>query len=97
MRLLLLILCFPLYASGQNTITLPEILNYSKQTYNAGTQNWGIHQDSRGLLYVANNEGMLRYDGAFWSIYPLPNRTNVRSVYVANDQQIFVGGQDELG
>ncbi len=97
MRLLLLILCFPLYALGQNTITLPEILNYSKQTYNAGTQNWGIHQDSRGLLYVANNEGMLRYDGAFWSIYPLPNRTNVRSVYVANDQQIFVGGQDELG
>jgi hypothetical protein len=30
---------------GQNTIGLPEINNYTKNQYLAGTQNWGIQQD----------------------------------------------------
>ncbi|RYY89027.1 MAG: hypothetical protein EOO15_07320, partial [Chitinophagaceae bacterium] len=57
---------------GQNTIGLPEIRNYGKQAYRAGTQSWQIRQDSLGLLYFANNDGLLTYDGAWWHTYPLP-------------------------
>lgn len=87
--------CFPVF--GQNTLGLPEIINYSKQTYNAGTQNWDIKQDKNRILYLGNNEGLLSFDGTFWKLYPLPNRTIIRAIEIAKDQKIYVGGQNELG
>lgn len=50
---------------SQNTLALPEITNYSKQVYGAGTQNWNIGQDKRGIIYIANNEGLLSFDGHY--------------------------------
>jgi hypothetical protein len=50
---------------AQNTIGLPEIINYTKQAYNAGTQNWDIRQGRNGVLYFGNNEGLLSFDGHF--------------------------------
>jgi ligand-binding sensor domain-containing protein/DNA-binding CsgD family transcriptional regulator len=82
---------------AQNTIGLPDIVNYPKKIYAAGLQNWDIQQDSNGIIYIANNEGLLCYDGQFWNLYPLPNRTIARSLSISNDQRIYVGGQDELG
>lgn len=94
--LLICLLTGAFYGVGQNAIGLPEILNYSKQSYGAGTQNWDICQDKDGFIYVANNEGLLSFDGISWRNHPLPNRTIVRSVAVQEDR-IYVGGQDELG
>lgn len=86
-----------LSASGQNTIGLPEIVNYSKQVYNAGTQNWDIRQDENGVIYFGNNEGLLSFDGTFWKLHHLPNRTVVRSIEIGSDHKIYVGGQNEIG
>jgi ligand-binding sensor domain-containing protein len=94
---LLFFLLFPVFANCQNTIGLPDIINYSKLSYNAGLQNWDIKQDRNGIVYFANNEGLLSFDGKNWKIYPLPNKTIVRSVEIGNDNKIYVGGQDELG
>jgi hypothetical protein len=82
---------------SQNTIGLPEVINYFKGTYNAGLQNWDIRQDKNGIIYIANNEGLLSFDGRHWNLYPLPNKTIVRSVEIGADNRIYVGGQDELG
>ncbi|MFC0181703.1 regulatory protein, luxR family [Pseudarcicella hirudinis] len=84
-----------LYA--QNTIGLPEITNFSKKNYVAGTQNWGILQDKNGIMYFANNEGLLTFDGVFWKTYPLPNKSKVRSMAFGNDHKIYVGAEDEFG
>lgn len=97
MKKLLLFICFPFSAFCQNTIGFPDIINYSKQTYNAGLQNWDMKQDKNGIIYAANNEGLLSFDGKYWSSYPLPNKTIVRSVEIGADNRIYVGGQDELG
>ncbi len=97
MRTLFLIFCLPVYALGQNTIGLPDVINYTKQSYNAGLQNWDFQQDKNGVIYIANNEGLLTFDGRYWNLYPLPNKTNVRSVQVGTDNRIYVGGQDEIG
>ncbi|MGZ8536437.1 MAG: two-component regulator propeller domain-containing protein, partial [Flavitalea sp.] len=97
MKRFLLLLLFPLSLFGQNTIGFPEVLNYSRQEYLGGLQNWDIKQDKNGLIYVANNEGLLSFDGKYWNLYPLPNKTIVRSVEIGSDQKIYVGGQDELG
>ncbi|GAB4092586.1 ligand-binding sensor domain-containing protein [Flaviaesturariibacter terrae] len=82
---------------SQNTIGLPEIRNFGKQSYRAGTQSWQIRQDSRGILYFANNDGLLSFDGTYWHTYPLPNKTIVRSIEMGANGRIYVGGQDELG
>lgn len=97
MKKRLLILFLPLGLFGQNTIGLPDVINYSRQSYNAGLQNWDFKQDKSGIVYAANNEGLLSFDGENWQIHPLPNQTIVRSVEIGFDNRIYVGGQDELG
>ncbi len=97
MKKLLFLLCFPLNIFCQNTIGLPDVVNYTKQSYSAGLQNWDIKQDKNGIIYVANNEGLLSFDGKKWKLYELPNKTIVGSVEIGNDGKIYVGGQDELG
>lgn len=94
---LLLALSLFMGLRAQNTIGLPDIVNYSKKTYSAGLQNWDILQDQDGIIYVANNEGLLCFDGQFWKLLPLPNRTIARSLAISGDQRIYIGGQDEFG
>lgn len=82
--------------SGQNSLGLPEIKNFSKQDYLAGTQNWDIEQDEQGIIYFANNEGLLSFDGSYWRLYPTPNKTVVRSIQIEGNR-IYVGAQNEIG
>ena len=94
---LLICLLLPAITFCQNTIGLPDIINYNKTAYKAGLQNWDIKQDNNGIIYIANNEGLLSFDGKYWTLYPLPNKTIVRSVEIGNDNKIYTGGQDEIG
>jgi len=82
---------------AQGTISKPQIFNYSSSIYKGGLQNWCVAQDSKGVMYFGNNEGLLSFDGRNWRIYPLPNATVVRSVAIDKNDRIYVGGQDELG
>ncbi|MCD8540821.1 MAG: transcriptional regulator [Leadbetterella sp.] len=83
--------------AAQNSLGLPHIINYNNSTYKGGRQNWSIAQDKDGILYFGNNEGLLTFDGRYWQLYPLPNATVVRSVCIAANGTIYVGGQDEIG
>ncbi|RYU90544.1 transcriptional regulator [Mucilaginibacter terrigena] len=84
-------------ALSQAYIGQRKTVNYEKRQYNAGTQNWKIRQDAQGRMYFANNEGVLVFDGAYWQLYPLPNKTIVRSLEFGADKRLYVGGQDEIG
>jgi DNA-binding CsgD family transcriptional regulator len=84
------------FAQGIN-IGVPPILNYVKERYEAGTHNWDITQDKRGVIYFSNNEGLLEFDGNEWHTYQLENQTICRSVAIDNSGNIFVGGQGEFG
>ncbi|MEO1262708.1 MAG: triple tyrosine motif-containing protein [Bacteroidota bacterium] len=92
-------LCYSVNAgiAQSNNIGSPPIKNFSKKTYRAGTQNWKITQGQNGVVYVANNEGLLKFDGNHWRRYPLPNGTILRSFAIANDCRIYAGGQGEIG
>lgn len=76
---------------------LPLIENYGPEEYNAGIQNWSIIQQSSGLLYVANNMGLLEFDGHSWKNYPVPNRTKIRSLFIDQSDNIFIGSQGDFG
>lgn len=74
-----------------------EITTYSRTRYGAGIQNWAFSQDSSGRIYVANNEGLLVYDGTNWQLFPVPNKTIVRSIAMGSDGRLYAGAQDEFG
>lgn len=94
--LLALITC-PFCLLSQNTIGIPTIINYSRQAYGAGNQNWSIVQDTSGIMYFGNSHGLLSFDGTSWRTYPLPNKTIVRSLAMGKDNRIYAGGQEEIG
>jgi len=82
---------------AQNTIAIPDIVSYTKEDYNAGSQNWKIVQDDLGIIYVANDEGLLTFDGNHWKKYVLPNESIVRSLALGPGGRIYVGAQGEIG
>ena len=75
---------------------VPFFQNYSLSEYHAGNQNWGISRADNGMLYVANNNGLLQYDGIAWDFVELPNKTTIRSVLAYKDL-IFTGSYEEFG
>lgn len=96
--LLLLLIGLSAKTIAQSTaLGIPQVVSFAKETYNAGTQNWGIIQDDSGMMIFGNNKGVLFFDGTHWELLPMPNRTVVRSVAKGLDGRIFVGGQDEFG
>nr|WP_121271342.1 two-component regulator propeller domain-containing protein [Pedobacter schmidteae] len=98
MKYFLLILnIFFLSIRAPAQIGIPEINNYSSLTYKGGSQNWDIGQDKNGTMYFANNDGLLSYNGRYWDLYQLPNKTIIRSLLLDKDGRIYVGAQDELG
>lgn len=78
-------------------IGLPFSKNYTKQKYKAGTQNWDIIQDSKGLMYFANNDGILEYDGSGWQTIKVSNQSIVRALALGNDGKIYAGASHEIG
>jgi DNA-binding CsgD family transcriptional regulator len=70
--------------------------NYSPEIYGAENQNWSASQDSKKNIYVANNSGLLEYNGAKWQLYPSPNNSVIRSVSVIQDK-IYTGCHMEFG
>ncbi|MGB1241175.1 MAG: hypothetical protein ACPG49_01550 [Chitinophagales bacterium] len=53
-----------------NNLGMPFIQNYDKKTYKAGTQTGEIQQDKRGVLYFANNDGLLTFNSQVWHFIP---------------------------
>ncbi|MFV0566306.1 MAG: transcriptional regulator, partial [Flavobacteriaceae bacterium] len=74
----------------------PYFHNFLLSDYNAGNQNWGISRAEDGRLYVANNDGLLEYDGLVWNLYELPNKTTLRSV-LTYDNKVYTGSYEEFG
>ncbi|HWR99052.1 MAG TPA: two-component regulator propeller domain-containing protein, partial [Prolixibacteraceae bacterium] len=96
--LLLLAVFIPQIAFAEiKKIGTPFIRNFPKREYRAGTQNWDIAQDKRGFIYMANNEGLLVYDGNQWQIHKMPNSSIVRALFVDKSGVIYVGAYNELG
>jgi signal transduction histidine kinase/DNA-binding response OmpR family regulator/ligand-binding sensor domain-containing protein len=70
--------------------------NYTRQEYGGHNQNWAVLQDKRGIIYVANQEWIMEYDGVSWRKISVPNLT-VRSMAIDEVGTIYVGGKDEIG
>ncbi|MCM4159880.1 histidine kinase [Antarcticibacterium flavum] len=75
---------------------IPPIQNFSSVQYGAASQNWDIAIDSLGIIYAANNEGLLSYDGMQWKLSTLESGSIIRSVYPQKDR-VYTGSYQEFG
>lgn len=72
-----------------------KIINYERSLYKGGFQNWKIDQSDRGLIYIANSNGLLEFDGVNWHLYNVRNK--VMRAVKAIGNRIYVGGSSEFG
>ena len=75
---------------------LPPVILYDSKEYGAENQNWSISQADNKYIYIANNKGLLEFNGARWQLYPSPNQSIIRSVNVVNDR-IYTGCYMDFG
>jgi ligand-binding sensor domain-containing protein len=76
---------------------IPLINRYSVSDYHAGIENWDAIEDNNGLLYFANSEGILEYDGVHWQLIRTPGGNATRSFSKDAAGTIFVGGDYDFG
>ena len=75
---------------------VPPIDIFTSEDYGGGNQNWSISQAVNKNIYVANNKGLLEYNGANWQLYPTPNETIMRSV-MCIENKVFTGFFRDFG
>jgi hypothetical protein len=97
--LLLVLLLSQVYSQTNSTTHLgvPIRTHFSPEDYQGGIQSWDFDQSDSGLLYVANNTGLLEFDGNKWTKFNIPSATKIRTVKVDSKGKIFVGGQNQIG
>ncbi len=76
---------------------LPRITNYYADDYKAEAGNWSIVQDDQGLLYVANDGGLLTFDGAAWRLFSDPVAGLSRTLTKDRQGRIWGGNIGDLG
>lgn len=91
-----IIIIFLSFSFGTFSQELPPIQNYGPIDYGSGNQNWSVSQSDDKHIYVANNNGLLEFNGTNWKLYPSPNGTYLRSVKVIGSR-IYTGSYMEFG
>jgi len=83
-------------AAGQ--IGKYPIQNFTPTDYQAGIQNIDFAQNRDMNLFVANNLGVLSFDGNRWKVYARNTGKKQRSLAFDEDQnRLYIGSQGEFG
>ncbi len=86
-----------LLPAQEQQLGAPVITNYETEQFQALSQNWAAVQDRRGIMYFANNAGILEFDGQHWRLIPVPGNATVRDLTFGPDGTIFYGSVDDFG
>ena len=73
------------------------IQQYTPDDYGAGIQNWAVEQNSNGILYFGNREGLVEFDGEKWRKIEVSNKTVVRSLALDKNDRLYIGASNEFG
>ena len=103
--LFLLITIFSLFSEVHATgAPYYFIKNFTIDDYHASCQNWGFSLTSDGLLYVANNSGLLVFNGNSWLLYKTPDDLEINhvthdndTIYTQSKQQYYKWIYDSFG
>jgi len=62
-----------------------------------GRLSFDVEHDRRGLIFVANENGVFEYDGSLLQQVPLPEGTLVTAMMNAEDGYLYLGGEGVIG
>jgi len=83
--------------SNPRSTGTPFIRAWNAEDYNAAPVNYDVVQHpGNGLLYAANNYGVLEFDGATWRLLAMPNGGVARTLAVDARGRVWSGGSDEI-
>lgn len=86
----------PLINSGLKAQPGQSLLqNYSYRNYRTHPILWSAVQDKDGVLYFANNDGVVIYTGSSWRLLPSPNL--VRALAIDTTKKIYIGCIGDFG
>jgi signal transduction histidine kinase/DNA-binding response OmpR family regulator/ligand-binding sensor domain-containing protein len=71
------------------------ITNYKYQEYGANPINWWVLEDEDGIMYFANTNGVLQYDGVTWT--RIESLRGARCLTKDEKGTIYVGSNGEIG
>jgi signal transduction histidine kinase len=80
-----------------NELGKPFLTNWLPKDYGANAQNWAIAQDDRGVMYFGNSDGVLEFDGVSWRLHKFGSVSFTRSLAIADDGKLYIGGKGEFG
>ncbi len=75
---------------------IPPITDYTTTDYGADNQNWDTTQSNEGIIYIANNKGLISYNGEQWTVNTSSNQTILRSVHSFGGV-IYTGAHMDFG
>jgi serine phosphatase RsbU (regulator of sigma subunit) len=81
----------------QVKLGIPFIHYYSSTDYGQNPQNWDVTQDHLGIMYFANNNGILEFDGISWQNIPIGTNAFTLSVKSDGAGRIYVGSRGDFG
>ncbi len=83
---------YPNYTIKEHNIKSPYEYNASSNNH----QNWCIVKNKYNLVFIANQTGLLIYDGIEWRKIAIPNKS-VRSLVLTKSGRLYIGGRNEFG
>lgn len=75
----------------------PLLERFSTDSVGAPPRSFAAAHDGQGRLYVANLDGVLRFDGDRWELLRLPGAVPATALARGEDGRIYVGGFDIFG
>ena len=85
---------FSFIGNSQNQ-GIPIITNYESSDYKASPQNWGITQLPSGEILIANDYGLLIYNGRQWKAIEEDLGFTSHAIF-KSEKRVYVGGLNEL-
>ena len=75
----------------------PVIRHYRSFEYGQNPVNHDIAVSETGLVYVANQDGVLEFDGAAWRLIPLSGRRTPTRLALAPGGTLLIGSDGDVG
>ena len=76
---------------------MPFFRNYTAQEYQAHNRNFDVVCDSSGVVYFANFEGIIYYNGAEWHKILTPGISRITRLHIDRRNRIWAGGHNYIG
>ena len=82
---------------AESLVGLPFLSNYSADDFEFHPQNWCIEQDDRGVLFFANTQGLLEFDGVSWRKHELIAGSSITVLKKGENGRLYLGGRGDFG